>query len=427
MVIATILKVRWTILGTRDMGLPSSEPLPTTISDLPPARQRHIRRRPRAASLAERQILLDSLLDLSAPTLNFFLLSLLGSLTIGLALYFNEPVILIFGLVASPFLRPVFALALFPHAHKFRHWIKSLVSLIIPVLLAFLAGVLAGYLQKTGQINRLDGIRFSAPYWLDMAAVALSAFLCVFFLIRQGKLPRKMGVLLAYEILVPIALAGFSLPLGIARLWPNAILIAICHLVLAVFIAIIAFLILGFNPKHYTGWMLAILPLILSFTLVIGSLSLSGMTLPAFSFKPAPTSIPINDATHTPTKMPAGTNSPRVMTTPTERLMTQTSTVAPSLTSAPINTLSPTASPSPQPTRFSIIVDSNNGIVIRESADFQAPVVGYANDGTQFEVLNQSISENGSIWYQVTIETGEIGWLLASLANTETPTATENN
>jgi hypothetical protein len=42
-------------------------------------------------------------------------------------------------------------------------------------------------------------------------------------------------------------------------------------------------------------------------------------------------------------------------------------------------------------------------------------------------VLNQSISENGSIWYQVTIETGEIGWLLASLANTETPTATENN
>jgi hypothetical protein len=330
--------------------------------------------------------------------------------------------------VASPFLRPVFALALFPHAHKFRHWIKSLVSLLIPVLLAFVAGILAGYLQKSGQINRLDGIRFSAPYWLDMVAVALSAFLCVFFLIRQGKLPRKMGVILAYEILVPIALAGFSLPLGIARLWPNAILIAICHLVLAVFIAIIAFLILGFSPKHYTGWMLAILPLILSFTLVIGSLSLSGMTLPDFSFKPAPTSIPNYDPTYTPTNLPTGTNTPRGMASPTEKLMTQTNTLAPSFTSAPTNTLSPTQkSPSPQPTRFSIIVDSINGIVIRESADFQAPVVGYANDGTQLEVLNQSISENGSIWYQVTIETGETGWLLASLANTETPTATENN
>jgi len=290
-----------------------------------------------------------------------------------------------------------------------------------------LGGVLAGYLQKTGQINRLDAIRFSAPYWLDMAAVALSTFLCVFFMIRQGKLPRKIGVILAYEILFPIALAGFSLPLGLARLWPNAILIAICHLILAVFVAIIALLVLGFSPRHYTGWMLAILPLILSFTLVVGALSLSGMTLPSLSLKSTPTSIPINIATPTRTEMPKGTSTPKLIASPTERPSTQTNTVTLTVSSSPTNTLLPSPSPSPQPTRFSIIIDSLNGIVIRESADFTAEVVGYANDGAQYDVLDQSISENGSIWYQVEIETGETGWLLSSLANTQTPMPAENN
>jgi len=409
-----------------DMGLPSSEPLPTNISDLPPARQRHIRRRPRAASLAERQILLDSLLELSAPTLNFFLLSLLGSLIIGLSLYFNEPTILIFGLVASPFLRPVFGLALFPHSHKFSQWIKCLVSLLIPVFLTFFAGVLAGYLQKEGQTGRLDAIRFSAPYWLDLAAVALSSFLCVLILIRQGKLPRKIGIILTYEILFPIAVAGFALPLGYTRLWPDALLIGICHLVLSIFVAIIAFLILGFSPKHFTGWILAILPLVLSCALLIGALSLSGMELP-LSFKPIPTSIANNNSTNTPKIMPSMTNSPKVMASPTASLITQTKTITPSITKSPTNTLSPTPSPTPQPTRFSIVVDSINGIVIRESADFQAPVIGYANDGAQIEVLNQSLSENNYLWYQVETETGVTGWLLSSLVNTQTPTPTRNN
>ncbi|MDY6847020.1 MAG: SH3 domain-containing protein [Chloroflexota bacterium] len=408
------------------MGLPSSETLPTDINDLPPARQRHIRRRPRAASLAERQILLDSLLALSAPTLNFFLLSFLGSLIIGLSLYFNEPAILLLGLVVLPFLRPVFGLALFPHAHKFSHWIKSLVSLLIPVILTFFAGVLAGYLLKEGQTSRLDAMRFSAPYWLDLAAVALSAFLCVLIIIRQGKLPRKIGIILTYEILFPIAVAGYALPLGFARLWPHALLIGICHLVLSIFVTIIAFLILGFSPKHFTGWILAILPLVLSFTLLIGALSLSGIELP-LSIKPIPTSTTINNPTNTPKIMPSMTSSPKVMASPTASLITQTKTVTPSITNSPTNTPSPTPSPTPQPTRFSIVVDSYNGVVIRESADFQAQVIGYANDGAQIEVLNQSLSENGSLWYQVETETGVIGWLLSSMVNTQTPAPTRNN
>ena len=110
------------------MSLPSSEPLPDDIHELPPARQRHLRRMPRAASPAEWEILLESLLNLTRPTLEFFLLSLLGAAASGAALYFNEPLLLIVALVLLPFINPIFNLALYPASRKLGYALKSLIS-----------------------------------------------------------------------------------------------------------------------------------------------------------------------------------------------------------------------------------------------------------------------------------------------------------
>jgi len=406
------------------MSLPTSESLPTKMEELPPARQRHIRRHPRGASPAERGILLDSLLDQTGPTLNFYLLSFLGSLIFGLSLYFNEPVLLILGLAAFPFLRPVFALALFPHSQKFNHWIKALISILIPIFLAFLAGVFAGYLQKIGRIDRLEAIRFSAPYWLDLAAVAVGSFLCTMLLIRQGHLPRKISMVLAYEIFFPIAIGGFGFPLGINLIWPNALILGLCYLLLAVTIAIFSFLIFSYGPKNVTGWILAIISLLIAAASIFGILYInlrdSKLTI---SSNP----MPANTITNTATYNPSPTSSPTTIASITPTKIFQTRTNTPGITAIATNTISPSTTPSPMPTSFSIVINSINGLVIRESAGFEAPVIGYANDGDLFSVLNQNLSENGSLWYQVETSAGEIGWLLSSMVNTETPIATENN
>jgi hypothetical protein len=400
------------------MSLPSSETLPTNINDLPPARQRHIRRQPRAASPAERGLLLDFLLDQTGPTLNFFLLSLFGSIIFGLSLYFNEPVWLIIGLTAFPLISPVFALALFPHSHKFNHWVKSLVSLSVALLLTFFAGVLAGYLQKAGHLGRLDALRFSAPYWLDLTAVIVSTVFCTLVLIREGQLPRKIGILLTYEILFPVAVAGFGFPLGLNALWPEALLLGLGHLVLAITVAIFSFLIFSFGPTRAAGWIFTFLALLLTGALLLTALApyLTDLGLP-LSFNPSSTPTSIN----TSTKQPSPTTSAKTALTLTATGITPTRTFTPTINPSPTNTISPSETPSPQPTTFFITVNSLNGLVIRVSADFEAPVVGYANDGDLYEVLNQSISPNGSIWYQVETDTGEFGWLLGSLVNTQTP------
>ena len=111
--------------GSKTMNLPSSEPLPNDINELPPARQRHIRRQPRSASLAERQLLLESLLDLTAPTLTFILLSIIGAAALGAALYFDDPAILVLACVLFPFLTPILSFSLLPITQKFSHATKS--------------------------------------------------------------------------------------------------------------------------------------------------------------------------------------------------------------------------------------------------------------------------------------------------------------
>lgn len=396
------------------MSLPSSEPLPNDINDLPPARQRHIRRQPRSASIAERQILLDSLVSLTAPTLNYFGLSLLGALIAGAAFYFNDPAVLVLAIVIFPFFKPVFGLALLPVTGKLSQGLKSLLSLLIPILLAFNAGVMAGWLQKTSIIDSIGVARFGALYWLDLTILGASVFFSALFLVRKGRLPRLAGVILSYEIFIPFTAAGFAFPLGNALLWPGALLVGFTHLGVALVLAILAFLILGFTPRHTTGWLLALLPLSLTLALLAFTLNRNVQTNPIAAV-PSPTMAAIIVPTQTLTPMPlASSTDLPAKATPTITL-TQTSLPSPTQTTTPAPSHTPTA------TSFWAVIDVLTGAVVRESPDFEAEVVGYVNNGDQIEIIGEMSPQGTSQWYQVRLDTETTGWMLASLANTQTP------
>ncbi len=246
------------------MSLPSSEPLPDNIHELPPARQRHLRRMPRAASPAEWEILLESLLNLTRPTLEFFLLALLGTVVSGAALYYNEPLLLIVALVLLPFNNPVFNLALYPASRKLGFALKSLISLLVPIVLSLGAGMLVGWFAPESNFDRLALTTFNAPWWPNLAAVAGSAFFCCLILIRQDRLPRLAGAILSYEIILPFTLAGFGLIVGAPAFWPSALLIALLHLAVALMAATLAFIVIGFAPKTLFGWSLSLVPVVLT-------------------------------------------------------------------------------------------------------------------------------------------------------------------
>lgn len=398
------------------MSLPSSEPLPDDINELPPARQRHIRRRPQSSSLAERQILLDSVIQLTCPSLNFFLLGLLGALTIGITIYLDEPLLLLVALAILPFLTPIFALAIFPATLKWSQGFKSLISLVLLLILVFTSGVLAGWLRKTPLTNiRLD--RFFTLNWLDLAVVLIATIVAVVILLRKGSQPKLVGVLLTCEILVPLATAGLALPLGIRQLWPGALLVCFIHLGLSIIIGVITFLILGFPPKRFAGWLLILLPS----ALVAGMLAIKyhlNWEVKQPATLPSPTSMP--------SRLPSQTASPKAVSSYTPSLpeptktITHTSTVSPS----PTITLTPSTTPTPLPTTYWVVVNSLTGAVLRESPDFDAPIINYVNNGDVIEIFDTMRSQDNNLWLWVRTQSGERGWLLGSLVITQTPTTT---
>jgi hypothetical protein len=397
------------------MSLPSSERLPSDINELPPARQRHIRRQPRSASIAERQLLLDSLIRLTAPTPSFFLRTLLGALATGLALYTNNPAILIIAIVALPFNAPLFGLALCPITLKGKNAVKSAISLLILLIFTFGAGALAGWLQSPPYIDRLSLYHFSALYWLYLLILAASSLLSVLVLLRQGHLPGGMGVLLAYTQLLPFAVVGFGLTNGQQPLWIGALFVSLTHLGIGLIIAMIGFLILGFPPRKTWGWLLGILTLMATAALIAFSLMFTLDNTPQVeSVSPSPTHISISALTPSP---PASSvDNPTSM--PTSATPTLTSTPS----STPTNIPSATVTPTSEPTTFWGVVEVEEGAVIRENPSTDAPIVTYANNADLIEILGEETAADGARWFNVRTTSGEVGWLLGSLVATQTPT-----
>ena len=395
------------------MSLPSSEPLPNDINDLPPARQRHIRRQPKSASLTERQILLDSLLQLTAPTFDFFLLAVLGSATTGFAVFFDEPVIFLLALVLLPFNKPLFGLALFPITLKIIPAVKSLVSLLILYFLVFSAGGLAGWFRTSASLARINIYQFSSLYWLDVLILAAAVVFCTLTLFRQGRVPYAAGILISYAVIIPITIAGFGLLIGQQQLWPGALILGIGHLATAILLAVISFAIIGIRPKGLVGWLTTLAILIASMAGLLGSLDLNRLitVIQPQITQPAP------PATITPTFS--------LVEPLAESTATSTATSAPTHTLIPATTatttLTMTITPTLEPTSYFGRVDTVSGAVIRESPAFNADVIGYVNNGDEIEILQEITPEGSSRWFQIRLDSGDAGWILGSLVNTQTP------
>ena len=409
------------------MSLPSSEPLPDDINELTPARQRHLRRMPRSASPAERDILMESLLSLTAPRLDFFLLLVLGALAISAALYFNEPILLVLAIILLPFLSPIFDLALLPSSLKPGNAAKSVIVLLFAVIVCFATGALIGWFAPGADYTNLALIHIARPYWLDAVLVTGSAVFCSVVILRQDRLPRLAGALLSYEILIPLAMAGFGLVVGHPLFWPGALLTAVLYIGLALVVSIFTFIILGILPDSLTGWLVTLLPLALSLALLTASLFLIPQSTPLL---PEPTATATQAPNQTPSPKAVEATATATDYPPTATLVfTPTQTAAETELTATVGTTTPTlgtptptvtATPTIAPTESVGIVYAENGALVREGPDFSNPVVAYVNHGERITILGEATS-GYTLWYEIEKSTGEIGWLLGSLVRIPTP------
>jgi hypothetical protein len=210
--------------------------------------------------------------------------------------------------------------------------------------------------------------------------------------------PALPSVALAYELYLPLVIAGFGLTSRVPHLWPDGLVVFAVHLAWSALLGAFTLAVLGFRPLTLFGYTLGAAVALFGVILLIG---LSGAGAAVGGQFGLPTPVP----SATPTLTPTLTRTP----TPVPPTATPTLTLTPTLTRTP--TLTPT--PTPTPVYAFIRTPDQLGAVIRDAPGGR--ILKSYIDGTQVQVLPESAEVERVVWIHVTGPDGTDGWIVGSL------------
>jgi hypothetical protein len=236
---------------------------------------------------------------------------------------------------------------------------------------------------------------------------------------KQDQSPILPSVAIAYELYVPLAIAGYGFGSGQPHLWPDGLVVFGIHLAVLAISGTIVFMLLGIKPLSFIGYTLGSVVTILAIVLVIG-LSSAGAIVGGKIAMP----------TQVPTATYTGTPEPPT-STPTETPIPPTPTLSPTVptsTATPPPTATSTITPKPTPFYAEISVSKEYaGAFIRTEPNLESQIVTSLVNGTIIEILDPSPSfdEQGRNWLNIRFinEDGDAqdGWIIEGLLIIATP------
>jgi len=387
------------------MNLTQNEQLPDDPERLPPARRRRARRLLAPLEADERAAFLDEVAHRASPSFDFFLFSLVAGLVLGAGLLLDIPALLFLGAILAPFMAPALGVGLGTVIGSGRFFLRSLFGLLIGSSLVFLAGSAVGMLTVFWTPPALNQAHFNAQLtWSNFLVLAVGTCFTAAAMLHGDRNAAVPSVALAYELYVPLAIAGFGLTSGAPHLWPDGLVVFAIHLAWCALLGALTLAILGMRPLTLFGYTLGGAITLLGVIVLIG---LSGAGA-AFGGQVAlPTPIPTATSTITPTLTPTSTPVP------------PTATLTPTLTPTTPPTATQTPTPSPTPVYARVFTADGNGALLR--SDPGGAVIRSYFDGTLMQVLPELQTVNGVVWVKVMAPDGTQGWMVQSLLATATP------
>ena len=391
------------------MSLTKTEMHPDDPERMPPARRRRARRLLAPLNADERAAWVDRMAQRASPSFDFFLFSLLSGLVLSIGLMLDQPVLLLLGAVTAPLMTPLVGTALGTVIGSGRYFLRSLTGLVIGGLLVFVCGYVAGaslfYLAPYWQPTSFTQAYFNAQLsWLNFLILAFGAIFTSALMVKSQRSAAAPSVLLAYELYLPLTIAGYGLGSGIPHLWPDGMVIFAIHLAWGALLGAVTLAILGFRPLTLFGYTLGAVLALLGVILLIG---LSGAGVVVVDQVALPTPVPTATFTVTPTLTETPTPPP------------PTATFTPTLTNTP--TLTPTETPTLTPTPIYALVQTSGGrgALMRDLPNGE--VVGSYVDGTLLIVIPGTVEQDGVVWVHVLAPDGVEGWMNQSVLATATP------
>mgnify|MGYP006280917117 CR=1 FL=1 len=393
------------------MSISKTEQTPDDPKQLPPARRRRSQRLLIPHSADEQEAFVDEIAHRVSPSFDFFLISALAGLVIGLGLWVDKPAILIFGVVLAPILAPLVGISLGVITGATRFFWRNLGGFLIASSLVFLIGTLTGYAAATwGNPALTQAVLHTQLAWHHFLLLAFGAIQTTRSLVRQKDHLLVASAALTYELYLPLTAAGFGWGSGNgALIWPDGLVVFAVHFAWAAIWGVITLLVLGFRPLTVFGYTIGGVFALIGVLLLIG-LSAAG--------------IAVGGEVAVPTSVPSATSTPSL--TPSMTLTPIPPTRTPTRTITPSQTLTPSRTPTPSPTPIYAIVDTTDeygGAYVRQSPGFDSAVLTSVLNGTTIEILDEEPQEqDGKFWLHVRALDEFEGWMLRSALTVATLT-----
>ncbi|NSW52850.1 MAG: SH3-like domain-containing protein [Anaerolineae bacterium] len=408
------------------MSLETSHPLHHDDEQLPPARRRRQRRSLQPQGANSRIEYFQALNRQATPSLEFFALAMLAAVMSGIALITDAPAFYILAALMAPFLAPMVGLSFATLLGSLRFFGQSLAAMALGLVFVFGGGLAAGFFAR-GEDPASYVLAHHLAY-VSVADLLLLSFGMVATMVlltrRPEQTPRLASAALAFELLIPAAVAGFGLSSGIEGMFQSALVTVLIHLAWGTLLGTITLAILGLRPNTMLGYTMSGILILVSLgaaVVINGSVQLPQM--PHLEAAVLPTVRPTVQITRTPQP----SNTPTITQTPTitkTQAPSATFTTAPATaTDTPEPSATPTLAPTPEPVLAIIDAKEGNGAVFRSAPYLSAEaVVDYPTllNGTYVKMYEVVENTDGQ-WARVRLLSNDAveGWVLRSLLNAE--------
>lgn len=367
------------------------------------SRRRRTRRLIVPSGRTERSIYVNEIASRLVPAIEYYLFSMLCAVVLGAAILLDHPAIYILAALLAPFMAPLVGLGFSTAVGSFKFFMQSLGGLAIGSAFVFIGGLLSGWISKLipnfYPNQALFHTRFSIP---DLILLAVGTVLAIYLTVRVPKQRSLVAsVALAYEVYIPIGVAGFGLASKMPQFFLPALRTAGINILLVILIGAIVLAFLRLRPFTFFGYLLtAILLAGTAFALIMSSALKTELT-PEYT----PSSLSI-----TPTlqnSMPAlatETPKPPTATVPIPINATATNTLVPTRT--------PTVTNTPKNPDIWATINVDIGVYIRQGPcadDLQCPKVGSPiPNKTPVLVIATNPDRN---WVLIHLDDGREGWV----------------
>ncbi len=391
--------------------------IPDDPDHLPPARRRQARRLLVPLDGDKQAEFIEQMAASSAPSVDFFLFSLISGLVMGAGLLVDHPGLLVFGLLVAPLLAPVVGLSVGVALGAPAQFGRSLLAFTIGCGFVLVGGLAAGLVSEfwfPGADSLMLQARFHARLnWVYALVAVYGALATAITLARRPEHAGLPSVALAYSLYLPLVVAGFGLSAGLPELWPAGLVIFAVHLAGTVLLAAFALAFMGCRPSSVFGYTLGGAFALLAVVVLLG---VSGAGVAVTGQIAIPTFTPSPTLTLTPTETPTATPVPPTAT-PVPPTATSTFTPVPPTETFTPSPVPPTATPVPVFAVVSAVGDT--GAFIRSSPAGER--IKVLANGTLVRVLEQPVVVDRQEWFHVLTPDGIDGWMLGLVITIATP------